>query len=144
MTGYELLADKLGEGLSENQPASKRDMVVPVYRKFENLNHRILLHLQDEIAELEEELRFMDEYIAQNSLRTEAGHLYPASRRNETRFGNEVYRRRTELLGRIYIKLGQYSKLCTTTTFYVSPKGQRTEEDEHRLLHASSVRVHKR
>ena len=84
-------------------------MVVPLYRKFEQLNHRVLLHLQDELAELEEELANMDECIAQYSIRNEAGHVYPASRRREKHYGSEVHSRRTELLGRIYLKLGQYS-----------------------------------
>ena len=53
MIGYELLAHKL----SELKKGSKADSVVPAYRKFEQLNHRVLLHLQDEISELEEELR---------------------------------------------------------------------------------------
>jgi len=89
---------------------SGEEAVVPMYRKFEGLNHRVLLHLQDEIAELEEELRYLDECIAQCSPRDHAGRHHPASRRGDARYGGELHYRRTELLGRIYLKLGQYSK----------------------------------
>jgi hypothetical protein len=110
MMGYELLAHKLTD-LSRNKPDTlKERAVVPMYRKFEQLNHRILLHLQDEISELEEELRDLDECIAQSSPRGEAGHVHPASRRGEARYGGELHYKRTDLLGRIYLKLGQYSK----------------------------------
>lgn len=110
MVGYELLADKLSESLTEKQTNSGEQVVVPMYRKFESLNHRVLLHLQDEIAELEEELRYLDESIAHCSPRDPAGRHHPASRRGDARYGGELHYRRTELLGRIYVKLGQYSK----------------------------------
>lgn len=107
--GYELLADKLSQVPSSRQNASGNGAVVPMYRKFEQLNHRVLLHLQDEIAELEEELRQLDERIAQSTPRNEAGQLQPASRRSDGRYGGDVQYKRTELLGRIFLKLGQYS-----------------------------------
>jgi hypothetical protein len=110
IAGYELLAEKLSKGSEDNQAKSGEEAVVPMYRKFENLNHRVLLHLQDEIAELEEELRYLDECIAQCSPRDHAGRHHPASRRGDARYGGELHYRRTELLGRVYLKLGQYSK----------------------------------
>lgn len=91
-----------------------------MYRKFEHLNHRVLLHLQDEVSELEEELRYLDECIAQASPRDETGHAYPASRRNDARYGNELHYRRTELLGRIFQKLGQYSKCGASGVFFLT------------------------
>jgi hypothetical protein len=110
VVGYELLADKLAELPKHDAGASTKDgTIVPMYRKFEQLNHRVLLHLQDEISELEEELRSTDECIAQSSPRTESGQLHPASRRGDARYGGELHYKRTELLGRIYQKLGQYS-----------------------------------
>lgn len=107
--GYELVADKLSEGSKSERRRSRGETIVPMYRKFEHLNHRILLHLQDEISELEEELRSLDECIAQYSPRDGAGLIQPASRRGDARLGIELPSRRTELLGRIYVKLGQYS-----------------------------------
>jgi hypothetical protein len=112
--GYELLADKLTELSKSKHDIHGEDVVVPMYRKFEQLNHRILLHLQDEISELEEELRDLDGSIAQSSPRGEAGHVHPASRRGDARFGGELHHKRTDLLGRIYLKLGQYSKILNT------------------------------
>lgn len=109
VVGYELLANELS---GSSQPSSHdRKNLVPMYRKFEHLNHRVLLHLQDETCELEEELRHLDECIAQMSPRDASGYAYPASRRGDARYGSEMHFKRTELLGRIYQKLEQYSKL---------------------------------
>ncbi|PVH96368.1 hypothetical protein DM02DRAFT_477070, partial [Periconia macrospinosa] len=119
VVGYELLAEKLSEsarGNQEGSSTSSEGSVVPMYRKFEHLNHRVLLHIQDEIAELEEELRHLDECIAQCSPRDEAGRIQPASRRGETRYGSELHYRRTELLGRVYLKLGQYNSAMSSFT----------------------------
>jgi hypothetical protein len=52
----------------------------------------------------------LDESIIQMSPRDDAGHAFPASRRGDARFGSELHYKRTELLGRIFQKLGQYSK----------------------------------
>lgn len=109
--GYELLANKLSETPKKSSKLLRKGgNVVPMYRKFEHLNHRVLLHLQDEVCELEEELRALDESIAQMSPRDDAGHAFPASRRGDARYGGELHYKRTELLGRIFQKLGQYSK----------------------------------
>jgi hypothetical protein len=108
--GYELLANKLSETPKKSSSPRKTGAVVPMYRKFEHLNHRVLLHLQDEVCELEEELRYLDESIIQMSPRDDAGHAFPASRRGDARFGSELHYKRTELLGRIFQKLGQYSE----------------------------------
>lgn len=104
--GYELLAHKL----SELKKSRKEDAVVPAYRKFEELNHRVLLHLQDEISELEEELRQLDQEIAEASPGAQTGHRHPASRRGDSQFGNELHRRRIDTLGQVFLKLEQYSK----------------------------------
>jgi hypothetical protein len=112
VVGYELLADRLAEVPKDKDDGAgtEETNVIPMYRKFEQLNHRVLLHLQDEISELEEELRYVDESIAQSSPGAETGSSHPASRRGESRYGGELHYRRTDLLGRIYLKLGQYSK----------------------------------
>lgn len=52
-TGYNLIAQNIS-GPTRTFP--------PIYRRFEVLNHRILLSLQDEIAELEDELRKWDDW----------------------------------------------------------------------------------
>ncbi|KAI4612393.1 uncharacterized protein J4E87_010294 [Alternaria ethzedia] len=112
VVGYELLANELS---GSTPPSSHgRKNLVPMYRKFEHLNHRVLLHLQDETCELEEELRHLDECIAQISPRDASGYAYPASRRGDARYGSEMHFKRTELLGRIYQKLEQYNKALSS------------------------------
>lgn len=112
MTGYELLAHELSATASSpDDSAPPASEIVPVYRKFEHLNHRVLLHLQDETSELEEELRQLDRCIAQMSPKDpSSGQAYPASRRNDARYGGDLHFKRTELLGRIFQKLEQYSE----------------------------------
>jgi hypothetical protein len=114
LTGYELLANELSAP-SQSDTAREKN-IVPMYRKFEHLNHRVLLHLQDEMCELEEELRQLDRCIAQMSPKDPSGYAYPASRRNDARYGGDLHFKRTELLGRIFQKLEQYSKYGAFTS----------------------------
>ncbi|KAF2436124.1 hypothetical protein EJ08DRAFT_226949 [Tothia fuscella] len=109
IAGYELLASKLAGSNVEGFEG-----VRAVYRKFEHLNHRVLLHLQDEISELEEELRILDESIAQMTPFTEDHTLQPASRRREARYGSELHFQRTQVLGRVFVKLGQYNQALSS------------------------------
>ncbi|KAI9686300.1 MAG: hypothetical protein M1820_010664 [Bogoriella megaspora] len=106
--GYELLASKL----SSTDPEER---LQPAYRKFEHLNHRVILHLQDEVSELEEELRLLDECIAQDTANlTGKDQTLPASRRAEAKAGGELHFRRVEVLGRIFVKTGQYNQALTS------------------------------
>lgn len=105
IAGYEMLAVEL------SSPSSP---VKPVYRKFEYLNHRLLLHLQDELAELEEQLRTIDEVIAQTASEANEGKTSPASRRGDAYYGAEIHHRRTSLLGRIFVKSEQYNKAMSS------------------------------
>lgn len=114
-SGYALLASRLTSRLSPKQAG-----IPPLYRKFEGLNHRILLQLQDEIAEMEEELKTLDEAdrqcrIAAQSKPTDP--VIPASRRLDwqcQRF-SALHSRRLDLLGKIYVKVEQYSRpICST------------------------------
>ena len=103
--GYDLLASKLTR--EETLPGSK---LTPMYRKFERLNHRVLLHLQSEISELEDELRMLDNWVAESSRHEQRGSEDNSSMRgSEPLYNAELHYRRTELLGRIFVKLGQYS-----------------------------------
>ncbi len=104
VTGYEKLASRL----SYSREAEERgERIRPMYRKFEALNHRILLHLQDEISELEEQLRRLDNADTQ-SRRTDR-YIVPASRRAAAQAGGELQWHKTDVLGRIGYKLTQYS-----------------------------------
>lgn len=101
LAGYELMAVKLTEASAA---------VRPLYRKFEQLEHRVLLHMQDEISELEEHLRVIDECLTQMANIPEDTARRPASRREDLHYGTELHHRRTLLLGQIYLKLEQYRK----------------------------------
>lgn len=79
----------------------------PIYRKFETLNHRILLYLQDEICEMEGELRELDKAIAREDEMMGKTH---ASRRAETKHPSPLQWRRLDLLSRSYTKVEQYSE----------------------------------
>jgi hypothetical protein len=108
ISGYELLASHLSSLSGGSGKA-----LVPLYRRFEALNHRLLLHLQDEISELEEELRKVDEADAQARTAAAgigAGLPGPASRRAGAKVGGDLEWRRLDVLGRVFIKVGQYSK----------------------------------
>lgn len=105
VAGYEMLAQEL---------ASSESPVKPVYRKFEYLNHRILLHLQDELCEMEEQLRTTDEIIAQMEMPAEDGCRLPASRRGDAFRGSDMHHRRTALLGRIFLKTEQYNRAMSS------------------------------
>ena len=108
-TGYELLASHL-----HSQSGS---ILKPIYRKFETLNNRMLLFLQDEISEMEDQLKDLDDAIAheeQNSIRK------PASRRAEAKLPSQLQWHRCELLGRSFAKVEQYSKSALS----VSPRAR--------------------
>lgn len=79
----------------------------PIYRKFETLNHRILLYLQDEISEMEGDLRELDKGIQREDELMGKTH---ASRRAEAKLPSQLQWRRLDLLGRSYTKVEQYSK----------------------------------
>ena len=98
-TGYEYLASNLS---SHNDTVLK-----PIYRKFETLNNRMLLYLQDEISEIEEQLRDLDAAIAQEEADLGRG---PVSRRSEAKLPSQLQWHRLDLLGRSFAKVEQYSK----------------------------------
>ncbi|KAI4231567.1 MAG: hypothetical protein LQ349_005517 [Xanthoria aureola] len=103
--GYPQLASTIS-----SQPDS---VLKPVYRKFETLNNRILLYLQDEISELESDIYGLDAAIAQ-----EAQYLgkisHPASRRAEAKMPSQLQWRRNELLGRCAGKISQYNQAISS------------------------------
>lgn len=95
-SGYDLLASSIG---FQNDA-----LLTPIYRKFETLNNRILLYLQDEISEMEESLKGLDSAIAR-----EEGHRM-ASRRSDPMYPSQLKWHRQELMCRIFSKVEQYSK----------------------------------
>ena len=72
-----------------------------LFRKFEYLNRRVLLHLQDEITQLEDELLVVDQHLARarEDDRCEKGDPYD---REQLRW------RYSQLMGRLETQLGKY------------------------------------
>ncbi|KAG7126650.1 hypothetical protein HYQ45_006615 [Verticillium longisporum] len=83
-------------------------VIKPMYRRFEFLNHRLLLHLQDELAELEEQLRHLD--AADTQSRQYRQGVLPASRRQESTSSKDLHWWKMDLLGKIGFKLELYNK----------------------------------
>ncbi|KAK3384844.1 hypothetical protein B0H63DRAFT_393730 [Podospora didyma] len=122
MSGYELLSAKLSNSStrSRRRPGSTKELptekgeprIKPIYRRFEALNHRLLLHLQDELSELEEQLHRLD--TADTQTRRLQNCILPASRRAEFMAGGELQWHKTDLLGKIGFKLGQYNHVLSS------------------------------
>lgn len=97
-TGYDLLASNI---------AARNDAVLsPIYRKFETLNNRMLLYLQDEISEIEDSLLELDNAIAAEEAQLGEG---PPSRRSEANLPSQLQWHRLDLLSRSFAKVEQYS-----------------------------------
>ncbi|KAG6040744.1 hypothetical protein E4U41_007255 [Claviceps citrina] len=98
-SGYHLLATKLS-GDSCGQTIS------PIYRRFDALNHRLLLYMQDEITDLERQLISLE---AKDTVkRSYAGGVIPASQRQDRWIDSSLAHQKTEILGLIGYKLSQY------------------------------------
>ena len=107
LSGYGLLASHLSASYNPNH--------APLYRRFDNLNHRVLLHLQDEIAQMEEDLLALDEYEEVHRVATaehEGTKIMPASRRveAEAQAYSSLHYRRQDMLSALVQKTEQYSK----------------------------------
>ncbi|KAI9852124.1 MAG: hypothetical protein M1838_001748 [Thelocarpon superellum] len=115
LSGYGLLASSLSSGAPGT--SSNLGSVMPLYRKFETLNHRLFLHLQDEITELEEELGRIDEADAHTRRTPSPGGTSaprPASRRAASRYAKEIDWRRIDVLGRVFTKVGHYNQALSS------------------------------
>ena len=105
--------DSIGFGRDRNRLASHISLnraaaLKPIYRKFESLNNRALLHLQGEISELEIQLENVDRACVDTSKATESGLESPD-------VGSDILRRlrwqRSELMCQILTNLERYSEL---------------------------------
>lgn len=133
-TGYELLAAKL----SGYEPSSP---IQPIYRRFEALNHRIMLGLQDELTTLEEKLRRLDETDSESRVHLD-GYL-PASRRLEAMDPTELTDTRQQLISTIAYQLFQYNTqinaIKTTAGLGVPSAGAIAEYKEFLAQHGPIV-----
>ena len=107
-SGYDLLASMLSTTSEDGQP--------PVYRRFESLNNRILLVLQDEITTMENDLAVLDRTI----LEVEGPRRRPMSRRSELMAPTQLQWQRMHLCGLIVSKLTQYSRCLGILHQYLS------------------------
>ena len=98
-TGYDFLAS--------NIHSQDDGLLRPIYRRFETLNNRMLLFLQDEISEMEEQLKDLDDAITLEEQNTSGR---PASRRAEAKQPSQLQWHRLDLLGRSFAKIEQYSE----------------------------------
>ena len=110
LSGYGLLASHLTKSASEENGAFP-----PLYRRFESVNHRVLLHLQDEISQMEEDLHTLDEYEEMHRIGTaeqEGTRPLPASRRRDSQAQvySSLHYRRMDLMAALIQKTEQYSK----------------------------------
>jgi hypothetical protein len=112
ITGYDALASKI------SCRSTKSSTLKPLYRKFEHLNHRLLLHLQDELAELEEQLHILDDADTQSrrmyGVNASDIRILPASRRAAAHAGGELEWHKMDLINRIGFKLVQYNQALTS------------------------------
>jgi hypothetical protein len=79
----------------------------------------VLLHLQDEISQLEEDLRVLDDYDEMHRVSTaeqEGSKKMPASRRMDVQAQvySSLHYRREEVMGQLTHKIEQYSKSACT------------------------------
>lgn len=108
---------------SSLQQSNEETIVPPVYRKFETLNHRILLNLQNEIARMEEDLKKLDEL---ETMHRAASPRSPTHRKPSTSSQPVVepssfytlHYQKQELLEQVQAKIQQYSK---QNSLYKSP-----------------------
>ncbi|KAK8097447.1 hypothetical protein PG984_016586 [Apiospora sp. TS-2023a] len=112
LSGYELLASRLSTAGAPAADAPMEPQLKPIYRRFEPLNHRLLLHLQDELCELEEQLHRLDTADTQNR-RLQNG-ILPASRRADSQTAGELQWHKTDILGKIGFKLEQYNHVLAS------------------------------
>ncbi|KAJ5494104.1 hypothetical protein N7463_010191 [Penicillium fimorum] len=108
-SGYGLLATHLTKSASEESGGFP-----PLYRRFETINHRVLLHLQDEISQMEEDLHALDEYDEMHRVSAaeqEGIKPLPSSRRRDAQAQaySSLHYRRIDLMSALIQKTEQYN-----------------------------------
>ena len=93
--------------LASNISSSGDSALIPIYRKFERLNNRVLLHLQGEIIGLGNYLEQLDEAVV--GLGEDPG-IKMASPQDDSSTPGDLQCQRATLINRISAKLDQYSK----------------------------------
>lgn len=137
-SGYGLIASRLTTPHPDDDDGTHRQLP-PLYRRFEHLNHRVLLHLQDEIAQMEEELHVLDEYEEMHRSVTAdqegKSKPMPASRRMDaqTQTYSNLHHRRQELMESIIGKTEQYSMYTASLLRILKTNPRKTRQCPLRL-----------
>ncbi|KAJ5095395.1 hypothetical protein NUU61_004751 [Penicillium alfredii] len=127
-SGYGFLASHL------TRPIEEKDGFPPLYRRFENANHRVLLHLQDEISQMEEDLHTLDEYEEMHRIATaeqEGTKPMPASRRvdAQSQVYSSLHYRRMDLMAALTHKTEQYNNALSAYSKVLQTLPRASEKD---------------
>ncbi|KAL8825542.1 MAG: hypothetical protein Q9191_004349, partial [Dirinaria sp. TL-2023a] len=99
--------------------------LMPIYRKFETLNNRILLYLQDEITKMEEDLKRLDATIAEEDGQAvhlmAPTHMYPSQSKWQ----------RHELMCRILARVEQYNTALSSYSNLTNSLQPASQNDIH-------------
>ncbi|KAJ6096190.1 hypothetical protein N7486_006936 [Penicillium sp. IBT 16267x] len=128
-SGYGLIASHLTHSAKDEKGAFP-----PLYRRFENLNHRVLLHLQDEISQMEEDLNLLDEYEEMHRVaiaEKEGNKPVPASRRidAQSQSYSSLHYRRMDLMAALIQKTEQYNNALSAYSKVVQTLPRATDDD---------------
>lgn len=104
--------DGMAATATSNSRYAGSSYLPPLYKRFTALSHRVLLTLQDELAELEEQLHRLDTNDTQIR-RLPGGQILPSSRRQDTNNPSELQWTRTQLLARISDKIASYNNFLS-------------------------------
>lgn len=128
-SGYGLVASHLTRSATQEKAGFP-----PLYRRFESVNHRVLLHLQDEISQMEEELQTLDEYEEMHRVATaeqEGTKPVPASRRMEVQSQaySSLHYRRMDLMAALTHKTEQYNNALSAYSKVLQTLPRASEDD---------------
>ncbi|KAJ5888036.1 hypothetical protein N7495_008077 [Penicillium taxi] len=128
-SGYGLVASQLTHSADEEKATFP-----PLYRRFESMNHRVLLHLQDEISQMEEDLQALDEYEEMHRVaeaEQEGRELQPASRRMDaqTQGYSSLHYRRMDLMAALIQKTEQYNTALSAYSKVLQTLPRASEDD---------------
>ncbi|KAJ5674030.1 hypothetical protein N7462_009469 [Penicillium macrosclerotiorum] len=128
-SGYGLLATHLTHSAGEEKVG-----FAPLYRRFESVNHRVLLHLQDEISQMEEDLNTLDKYEEMHRVATakqEGTQPLPASRRVDVQSQaySSLHYRRMDVMAALIEKTEQYNNALSAYSKVLQTLPQASGED---------------
>ncbi|KAL9129784.1 MAG: hypothetical protein Q9217_001860 [Psora testacea] len=110
-SGFAGEMDEFQQGYGKVAAFEDCDPTLNIYRKFGWLHDRTLLHLQDELSELERELKYLDEYDFKDG-----DHIRLISRRYDYGLlGSGTQSERKDLINEINAKLKEYDELLLRT-----------------------------